>query len=217
MQPGDTITPGSDGNNDSQAADSPATPITPSVQTQPDSIAVDPIQPAPETNWQYANEAINTRPDDGFSPVTWTASEYIAHGKNSTWFLAYGMAVVVLAIIIYILLRDIVTVVVVAIAAATFAAFSVRQPRTLEYTVDDRGIQIGDKFYPYEAFRSFDVTLEGTLPAIHLVSLKRFMPPLTIFYDMSMEDAIVSTISNYLPHQERKADVVDNIARRIRF
>lgn len=227
MQPGETITPGSQNyeqnNIDPQPPVSSA-PVAIDAQTeQEDASQVSqqtysdqPVTTQPASNWQFSE---SNQPGDyeQVSPVSWTASEFVSHGKGRSWFVAFGLVILITCIAFYLLLKDLVTPIVIAVAGFIFLYYSGRQPRTLQYSVDAQGIHIDQKLYPFEYFKSFDIAQEGSFPAIHLASLKRFMPPLTIFYDISMEEPIVDIISNYLPHQEYKPDAIDNIARRIRF
>lgn len=229
MQPGETITPGSQNSEQNKIDPQPpvsSAPVTVATQTvqevtpqSPQQTYSDSDQPPtmqPVSNWQFSE---SNQPGDyeQVSPVSWTASEFVSHGKGRSWFVAFGLVILITCIAFYFLLKDLVTPIVIAVAGFIFLYYSRRQPRTLQYSVDAQGIHIDQKLYPFEYFKSFDIAQEGSFPAIHLASLKRFMPPLTIFYDVSMEEPIVNIISNYLPHQEYKPDAIDNIARRIRF
>lgn len=223
MQPGDTITPGTPSapasEPEKQEVPTP-TPVeqtpapSPVVTEQPSSSA------APETTWQY-NDAAEKTPDtfqqSQITPVSWTASEYIAHNKGLAWFMMLGFVLFVVVAGTYFITKDFVPSVVLAVAGLAFGVFAARPPRVLEYTVDTRGIKIDQKYYPYAELRSFDVVDEGQLPAILLMPLKRFLPPITVFYDQKEEDAILNVLGSYLPHQEQQSDMVDRLMRRIRF
>ena len=98
-----------------------------------------------------------------------------------------------------------------------FGIFAARKPDVLEYNVNSRGLSIGQKFYPYENFKTFSVHEDGVIHSIVLAPLQRFMPPLSIYYEPSDEDKIIDVISNYLPFSEAKLDAVDSLMRRVRF
>ena len=149
--------------------------------------------------------------------VTWTASEYIANPKSPGWFGALGMASLLLAIIVFIVTRDLISSFVIVILGAILGIFAARQPHVLTYAVDNTGLHIGEKFYPYASFKSFYVMADQALSYISLLPLRRFMPPLTIHYDPADEDKIASTLAEYLPYENHKPDIVENISRRIRF
>jgi len=218
MQPGETVTPGEPTASapDPEKQDAPSAAPEPTTE-QP--VASVPAEPA--TNWQFSAGEAPGAPtqtyQESLNPVSWTASEYIAHNKGAAWFAGLGAALLVFIIIVFIISRDVLTSVMLAVAGITFGVFAARQPRTLQYTIDSHGIKIGEKSYPYNEFKSFDITEDGQLPAILLMPLKRFLPPITVFYDQNEEEAILGALSNYLPHQEHQPDAVDRLMRRIRF
>ncbi len=47
--------------------------------------------------------------------------------------------------------------------------------------------------------------------------LKRFMPPITLYYPPDQEDAVINALAAYLPHEDRTHDPVDRLMRKIRF
>jgi hypothetical protein len=221
MQPGETITPGTP----PSPAPMPEQPQVPSPAPAPQPPVPPTPEPAPQpevprSNWQYNDDqdqeqAFSEAPQ--INPVSWTASEYIAHAKGMAWFIALGFILFVVVALAYFVTKDVVTPVVLAVAGITFGVFAARSPRVLQYTIDSRGIQIDQKVYPYAELRSFDIIDEGPLPAILLMPLKRFLPPITVFYDEKEEDAILNVLGSYLPHQEQKPDAVDRLMRHIRF
>ena len=46
---------------------------------------------------------------------------------------------------------------------------------------------------------------------------KRFLPPLTIYFDPSDGEAIFDTLAQHLPHEEKAPDFVERFMRKIRF
>lgn len=222
MQPGETITPGTPPAPEQppEQTEAPVQAPTEPVNQPMSTPDPEPIQPVePKSNWQYTagDQAalMDQRPD--IAPVTWTASEYIAHDKGPSWFIALGIILFVAVAGIYFVTKDLVTPIGIAVAGIIFGVFAARPPRVLEYTVDSRGIKIDQKFYSYAELKSFDIVDEGPLPAILLMPLKRFLPPITVFYDQREEDAILNVLGSYLPHQEQQPDAVDRLMRRIRF
>lgn len=196
--------------------------MQPGDETKPEDPNTDdrslPEADEPQSPWQYSSET-----GDGFQApadlptVTWSASEFIDHQKNAGWFFGLAGATILAGAILYFLTKDIVTVVVVAIAAVLFGITAGRKPRTLNYQLDHRGVQIAEKSYPYVLFKSFSVLEEGAFSSIQLMPLKRFMPPITLYYPPETEDQIINTLGNYLPHEDRQHDAVDRLMKRIRF
>ena len=218
MQPGETITPGTQPPNDPVENKEEALVAVPEAPNNSETAAV---TPEPATGWQFSEEsqAEGTLPEQNFEikPVTWTASEYIAHNKGMGWFILLGLGLFALVALIYLATRDLIATIMVGIAGATFAAFSVRPPRTLDYTIDRHGVKIDQKFYPFEQIKSFALSDEGPLPSLMLLPMRRFLPPITIFYDPKAEDDIIDMLGTFLPHEEKEPDFIDRLMARIRF
>ncbi|HSD56456.1 MAG TPA: hypothetical protein VLA92_04885 [Candidatus Saccharimonadales bacterium] len=185
--------------------------------------------PAPSqgnAQWQYTQETQATNATAPAAPtnsvfvpqeVEWTASEFIAHNKGMGWFAAVGAGSVLLAAIIYLVTHDILSAVIIIVVAILLAVSGSRKPRVLHYRINDSGLAIGDKFYPYSEFKSFSVMEEGAFSSVMFLPLKRFMPPISIYYEPADEERIINVIAYFLPLENRRHDVIDNLVRRIRF
>lgn len=171
----------------------------------------------PEAPWQYSDQTDVVGNSPPRQEVTWTASEFIAHHKDVSWYLGLAVGTALLALLIFLVTKDRTSVIVVVVAAFIFGAFAARQPRTLPYRIDAHGLTIGQKFYPYADLKSFSIREEGALGSIMLLPLKRFMPALTIYYPPEQEDVIITTLGSFLPHEERPPDPVDRLMHRLRF
>lgn len=149
--------------------------------------------------------------------IEWMASEYLAHDKNALWYGALFGAAFILAAVIYLLTKDKVSSALIIVLAILFAAAAGRKPRVLRYVVDEGGLTIDQKFYPYSGFRSFSVMDEGAFSSIMLIPLKRFMPPISIYYEPADEDRIVELLSAYIPIEQHQHDFFDRILSKMRF
>ena len=149
--------------------------------------------------------------------VAWTASEFIAHEKSPQWYLAMAGAGSAVAAGVYLITRDMFNTVIVAIAGIIFGVAAGRQPRQMQYGVDQNGVSIGKRFYPYTDFRSFSIADDGAFRSIILMPLKRFMPQLSIYYDPAAEDRIAEVLAAHLPIHEHQHDMTEKLMRRIRF
>lgn len=216
MQPGDTITP-QDGSDNK-------TPVDVSQEPAPK----DPAPPEPErtppeqesAGWQY-NQDEGSQQDQyspiSIKPVKWSASEFIEHEKNSTWFMGLAGLTIASVVIIFLITEDLVTSAVIIIAAALFGVTAKRKPRTLQYQIDNVGVIIDGKPFPYDVFKSFSVLAEGAFNSIQLMPLKRFMPPISLYFPPENEEQIITTLGSYLPHEDRTHDPIERLMRRVRF
>lgn len=180
--------------------DSPVTP--PQWQFQPE-------QPAVQTD--QAPEATNV------GGVQWTASEFLAHQKNRNWYLILILGAFGVSIAVYLLTGDIISSISLLVFAILLAVVAARKPRTLQYHLGDHGLQVEQKFYPYQDFKSFSVINEGAINSIMLLPLKRFATGVTMYYAPEDEQKILDVLSSELPYEERHQDPVDKFMQRIRF
>ncbi|MGH7249753.1 MAG: hypothetical protein ACREGC_02155, partial [Minisyncoccia bacterium] len=124
---------------------------------------------------------------------------------------------IIAAAIYFITHGDIVTIVLVVLAVLAFGILAARKPRELDYSVDDTGLKIGEKFYQFSSFRSFSIVQEDAVESIWFMPLKRFMPPLTIYFDPEDGQKIVDVLAQILPVENRQLDPVDKLMHRLRF
>src|SRR3989344_5883044 len=114
---------------------------------------------APASGWKFKAdtqvESHGPTISKSVESVSWTASEFIAHDKSAGWYITLAFGSIALAAAVYLFSRgDLVSTAVVFIVATVFGIFAARKPRELQYVVDNKGIQIGDKLYPYSKLRS---------------------------------------------------------------
>jgi hypothetical protein len=190
-----------------------------------------PASNQPDGQWQYKPEATAVTPaaaplepvapvppaEEYEQEVMWTASEYIAHHKSFSWYGALGLAAVIFAAAVYLLTKDLISTSIIIVAAILFGVAAGRKPRTLDYILDMTGLSIGSKFYAYGDFKSFAVDREGAFSSIMFLPLKRFLPPITIYYDPKDEERIAAVLSHHLPLENHEPGVIDRITNRVRF
>lgn len=181
----------------------------PSETVAPGATATAP-RPAP------APAAPQQQPTSG-DGISWTASEFVAHQKSGGWYALLTLGAVVIAALVWLVTKDVVSSVVILFAAFVFGFYAKRQPRELAYRLDGGGLTIAQKLYPYANFRSFGVVDEGAFSSIVFMPLKRFAPLVTIYYAPEDEEAIVGLLSDRLPMENRQKDALERLMWRIRF
>ncbi len=178
-----------------------------------------------ESSWQFHAEEQDDPPSShehhahkANKEVTWTASEFVEHEKSGGWYGLLALGALGVAGVTYLFSHgDIISTVVVLIVFAAFGIFASRKPRELEYSVDDSGLKIGEKFYPYSSFRSFSLVQEEAVQSIWLMPLKRFMPIISIYFDPDDGKKIMDVLGQALPVENHTPDLVDKLMHRIRF
>lgn len=176
-----------------------------------------------QPGWQFRNEdpaaqaVASTAAVDSGDPIDWTASEYISHSKSFVWYFQLTFVAVLAAGVTYLLMRDWVVVGTIFVVAIIFGVAAGRKPRVLHYAVDSQGITISQKKYPYSMFKSFSIIQEGPIRSIFLMPIKRFNPPLSLYYPPEGESQITQTIGSHLPQEAREQDTIDKFMHKIRF
>lgn len=175
------------------------------------------------TGWQFRSEdgdVPNTKSPVATShdePITWSASEYITHSKTLAWYLQLSGVAIVAAGLFYWITRDFVVVGTIFVVAILFGVVAGRKPRVRNYGIDTQGITIGEKKYPYGMFKSFSVIQEGPIRSIFLMPVKRFNPPMSLYYPPEGENEIVEVVGSHLAQEAREQDAIDRFMHKIRF
>lgn len=172
--------------------------------------------PAQPQNTQREPQSQAT-PQTNDGAINWTASEFVEHEKNFAWYVGFLFIAIVGIGIIYLITRDLFSVVVLGLFAIAFIIFAARKPKVLNYSVNESGIHIGEKFYAFGQFKSYAVIDEGVIRSISLMPLKRFMPALNLYFAPDDEHKITEFIGSFLPREERKQDAIDRLMHKIRF
>ncbi|MGI9027664.1 MAG: hypothetical protein ACR2FM_02365 [Candidatus Saccharimonadales bacterium] len=151
------------------------------------------------------------------TPVSWTASEFIAHQKDPVW---YGVAIGSLVVIcgaIFLVTKDLISVITIVAAGILFLVASTKKPQQQPYTVDHQGISIGEKFYPYSMFKSFVFRQEGAIGTVSFMPLRRLMPEISIYFAPEDEERIIDILAASLPNDQRAEHPFDRLTKRLHF
>lgn len=181
-----------------------------------------------DAGWQFKTESErnNSAPSGNSSSkaqsrtaplVQWSASEYIDHKKGFAWYLALFLGAILVTALLYLFTRDILSSIIVLVLLGVFAVLAGRKPRVLEYRLDTTGIAVGNKFYAYGEFKSFTLEEAGPVKSITFLPMKRFMPPISVYFAPQDEPKITTALSQFLPYEQRPSSTIDNFMRSIRF
>ena len=148
---------------------------------------------------------------------SWIGPEFISFDKSSTWYLAFVTTSILLGALIYFLTKDVISAATVVIAIAIVGGYSLRKPKNISYLVSESGVVIGNKSYSFEEFRSFTLNEEGKYLNITFLPLKRFATASGIFYEGQEADNLINFLSDRLPQEQHKPDLLDIFMQRIKF
>ncbi len=149
--------------------------------------------------------------------IEWTASEYIAHQKNFSWYLGLTVATIVVAGIIYLITKDKISTGFVLFAGIVVGVIAGRKPRLIAYRLDSSGLTVGQKYYPYGQFKSFAVMPQGPIAVVMLMPLKRLAPSVDMYVPPENAQAILELLTQHLPAETRQPGAAERFAHRVRF
>lgn len=152
-----------------------------------------------------------------FEPISWTASEYIEHSRTAGWYMLLAVATGSLAAAAYFATKDYFSAGIIALVGIAVGIFAARKPKQVTYEISRSGVRIGEKSYPYSHFRSFCVINEGNVSNLYMVPVKRFMVPISAYFEPAEAERIVNAIGEHLPYEEQNLDRIDKLSRRLRF
>jgi len=190
------------------------------------------VNPDDNAQWQYKpdgssqSDAGNSLPTSSNQAaqapavqpgLSWTALEYIDHTRGTGWYMLLLIITAGLATAIYFLTKDFFATGTVVVLGFIVGSFAARRPRQVAYEISSSGLKIGAKQYAYQLFKSFSVMREGPITSVNLLPGKRFMPPVSAYFDPKDEQQVINTLGQYLPYEERKLELIDRLSRRLRF
>ncbi len=187
-----------------------------SIENEPDEVMPGHLTAGLSTDVGEVDEQDEVREVDPEETFSWQASEYIHHDKTKQWYIIVIVGALALAAGLAAFQQWFSIPVVIAMAAA-IVVYGARAPRVLNYSLDDHGITIEGKSYPYSQFRSFAVVQDVAWHSIDLEPTQRFMPRLTILFDNDDFAVIVNLLSGYLPEVDRSPDWIERLSRYLKF
>jgi hypothetical protein len=180
------------------------------------------LEPVPSTQGFYKTGDQDIQGDDydypqtQERPISWSAPEFVMHEKSPNWFMGLIVISILIGAGIYLLTRDFLSVAVIVLALIIIGKYSLRQPKMINYTMDDHGVNIGDRNFRYDQFKHFSAVAEGDLISINFSPMKRFSLPVGACCTMGdEEDMVLDYLSDRLPIEEYRPDVFDNLIQRL--
>ncbi len=143
--------------------------------------------------------------------ITWRIEEPDLTPKTTEWFWAFG--ILALSFIVFsILLKNYLLIIILALAIFIIYSSKNKKPELINFRLDNDGLYIEDKFYPYDSFESFWI-----FPAQKESALrhKRDLMPLLIapFYNNDAPE-IRRILNKYLPESEEQESLIDLLRKR---
>jgi hypothetical protein len=154
--------------------------------------------------------------------LNWSALEYEEKERGSDWFWALGI-IVVTSSIAAIIFADYFFAALLILSGFLLGFFAIRKPEVVFYELNNRGLKVGTRLYPYESIKSFWVQTEQPeqeilRPLLFIKSERVFMPIITIPIEEDLAEDIHSImLSRNITEEEMKENPSEKIMEALGF
>ncbi len=162
---------------------------------------------------QTENNALEASTDS--DEVNWRIEEPNFMPKTTEWFWALG--ILALALIVFsILLKNYLLIIIVALAVFIIYSNKNKKPELINFRLDNDGLYIEHKFYPYDGFESFWIFEAHTDKERELaLRHKRHLSPLLVVpFHNNDEPRIRRILNKYLLESEEQESLIDLLRKR---
>lgn len=134
--------------------------------------------------------------------ISWKALEYKRKEKTADWYWAVIIIAISITVIAFIV-RDGLFAIFIILATATLLVFSIKEPKWVDISIDQRGFTVGDDTYPFATLNEFWVDIsEKNNEKIILRSKKSIMPLIVIPIEEHHHLDVREFLLKYLPEKE---------------
>jgi hypothetical protein len=130
--------------------------------------------------------------------LEWSALEYEEKNRSQDWFWALGI-IVVTSSIASIIFGDYFFAALLILSGILLGFFAVKKPEMIYYELNNLGLQIKDRIYPYENMKYFWVQVGNSpadlvLPLLFIHSDRIFLPIISVPIEATMAEKIHSVM-----------------------
>jgi len=119
--------------------------------------------------------------------ISWSALEYEHKERSRDWY--WALAVIVFAsAATSAIFGNYFFALLIVIGGGLLALFSIKQPDTVNYEINDKGIKVSDQLYPYTNIKSFWIDQES--PTLFVRTERIFVPIISIQVSPEMMEPI---------------------------
>ena len=153
--------------------------------------------------------------------INWSALEYEDKERSQDRFWALGI-IVVTSSIAAIIFSDYFFAALLVLSGLMLGFFAIKKPEMIQYELSDTGLQIRDRFYPYENIKSFWVqSANGNTaikPLLFVHSERIFMPIITIPIEEGLAETIHAImLQKNIPEKEMREHPSEKIMEVLGF
>jgi hypothetical protein len=149
--------------------------------------------------------------------IEWTALEYEEKERGNDWFWALGVIVVASSITSFIYGNFFFGIFLI-IGGILLGMFAVKKPDLVFYELNEKGLQIKNRLYPYEKIKAFWVKKDSDDSTLFIKSERLFMPLLSMPIKQNLAEVIRNTmLQNNVLEEEMKEHISEKIMESLGF
>jgi hypothetical protein len=136
--------------------------------------------------------------------LSWSEYEYAHRPKTVDWFWGLGLITLISAgVSIY--FSNVLLAAILILGAISIGLFAVRLPKEVLYTINERGVGVGDDFYHYEELESFFIHKQHHEDKLILAPKKFFgslmVIPIRKYNGDNIKEVLIHKLKE-VPHHE---------------
>ncbi len=136
--------------------------------------------------------------------VHWRAPEFIYRDKSPLWYTNVVLFFLIVLVALF-LAHNYVGMVVVLLAAWVFLTHSNEHPRTIDYSIDRKGLKIGARTIPFSDIDSFSINTNPKHPVMLLNLAYPFALPVSVVVKPADFDTVANILLDYVPLKRENA------------
>lgn len=148
--------------------------------------------------------------------ISWNAPTHYYVEKTSDWYWVTGIITLALAVVAFIL-GNVITGIFILVAASALVLHASQPPQVIYHEVNDRGIVVHDRLYPFLTLDSFWIPHDEYPSKIILKSRKLFMPYIVLMIDEVDPEHIRTVMLTYIAETEHHEPFLKHVLQRVGF
>ncbi|HEY4512730.1 MAG TPA: hypothetical protein VJH63_03700 [Candidatus Paceibacterota bacterium] len=136
--------------------------------------------------------------------IRWSGYEFEYKEKTADWFWAVGIIIVSVAVVCFIY-DNVLFGIFIILAGAILLFTANKEPRLMDYELNEKGLLMNNTMYPHTGFRSFWVAEYKYAPPRLILKTEKLVNPvivITIETDYVNADTVRNFLLDYIPEEK---------------
>ncbi len=148
--------------------------------------------------------------------ISWQAPTHLYTEKNSDWYWGVGIVTLALAAVSF-MFGEILTGIFIVVAALALVLHASQPPEIVYHEINDRGLVMKDKLYPFLSLDSFWIPHDINPPRLIIKSRKLFMPLIVFYVDEVDPEEIREIMLKYIAETEHREPFLKGVLEWLGF